>query len=157
MSCKSCAVPLCRAWCAAADKATVVVNAFRKQCSVAQPDSVSPAEFATHSGHFYLKLSVVMPSALNTRALTHPIFSEQSSRFIPLAADTVRQSVLVGFFGRELAVPVPGAGDAVPSTVAQGDFLANQPGSIKVSLDSGFHHELALLSSDAPLSSFIKP
>jgi hypothetical protein len=61
-----------------------------------------------------------------------------------LAANPVSQSVLVGFFGRKGSVPVPGPVDTMPAAVPQGDFLAKQPGSIKVSLDGGSHHTLTI-------------
>src|SRR5438046_2086306 len=74
-----------------ADNATVDVEAFGKQCPVAQPDSVSTAELAAHRGHFHLELAVVVPGPLDARTVNHSVFAQQAALLVPLAANAVRQ------------------------------------------------------------------
>ncbi|HNW06632.1 MAG TPA: hypothetical protein PK202_03900 [Verrucomicrobiota bacterium] len=123
-----------------ADNSAVKVETFRKQRAIPQPDSVSSAEFAAHGGHLHLKLAVVVPSPLETRAAGHFVFAQQPTLFIPLPANPVQQAVLVGLFGGEPPALVPGSVQTMPATISQAEFLAKQPGSIKVSLNGGVHH-----------------
>jgi hypothetical protein len=87
-----------------------------------------------------LKLAVVVPGSLKATATSHLVFAQQPSLFIPLPANAVKQAVLVGFFGGEPPVLVPGSVQTMPATISQAEFLAKQPGSIKVSLNGGVHH-----------------
>src|SRR3974390_2447856 len=50
-----------------ADDATIQIEALGKQSSVAQPNSVAPAELAVNRGHLHLELTVVVPGPLDTR------------------------------------------------------------------------------------------
>ena len=43
----------------------------------------------------------------------HPVFAEQVSQFVPLAADAMRQANRVVFLGSEATALVPGASNAV--------------------------------------------
>jgi hypothetical protein len=122
----------------------VDIEAFGKQSSIAQPDSISSAELAANRGDLHLELAVIVPGPLNARAANHFVLPKQPARLIPLAANAVRQAVLVGFFGSEHSVLVPSAGNTTPATVSQGDLLAKQPGSIKVSLDGGAHQTVTI-------------
>ncbi len=122
------------------DNSAVKVEPFGKKRPVPQPDSVAPAEFAAHGGHLHLKLAVVVPRPLETRAARHLVFAQQPALFIPLPANPVQQAVLAGFFGGEPPVLVPGSVQTMPATISQAEFLAKQPGSIKVSLNGGVHH-----------------
>jgi hypothetical protein len=85
-----------------------------------------------------------MPSPLDTRAAHHSVFAQQASRFVPLAASPVKQTISVGFLGRKYSVLVPGSVDTMPATPSQGNFLAKQSGPIKVSLAGGSHHPLSI-------------
>ena len=58
---------------------------------------------------------------------------------IPLPTDSMQQSIVVVFLGRELPVFVPGAGNAMPSAVSHGHFFADLAAAIKASLDGGAH------------------
>jgi len=102
-----------------------------------------------------LESAVVVPGSLNARAASYFEFAEQTSRLIPLAANAVKLAVLVGFFGREHAVLVPGAVDTMPATIPQGKFLAEQSGSIKVSLNGGAHHTVFCIRPTSPTSGLI--
>jgi hypothetical protein len=52
-------------------------------------NAVPTAEPAAHGRDFHLQLAVVVPSPLDAGAVNHPVFAEQPSRFIPLAADAM--------------------------------------------------------------------
>jgi hypothetical protein len=90
-----------------------------------------------------LEAAVIVPGPLNARAARHPVFAQQASRFVPLAANAVRQAVSVWFFRRKHCILVPGPDDTMPAAVSQVDFLSKQPGSVKVSLDGSAHRVLA--------------
>jgi hypothetical protein len=131
--CRRCAIRF------GADGKPVEIESFREQSSVAQPDSVSPVEVAANGRDFDLEFAVVVPVPLNSRALDHQVFAEPPSRFIPMAADAVQQSVLVRFFRGTFAVLVPDAGNPVPAAIAHGHLLTELSVSIKHFLDGGVH------------------
>src|SRR5438034_4874452 len=122
------------------DNPSAQVEAFGNQCSVAQPDAISSAEFAAHGRDLQLKLAVVMPGPLNARAVDQSAFAEQLAGFIPLPADAVKQSVSVWFFAGQNSVLVPGADNAVPATLVQGHLLAELTVSIILALNGAAHH-----------------
>jgi hypothetical protein len=126
-----------------ADNLAVGVKAFGKQCPIAQPDSASAAEITAHRADLQLESAVIVPGPLGARAAGHPVFAQQASRFVPLAANAVRQAVSVLFSRRKHSILVPGPDDTMPTAVSQGGFLLKQPGSVKVSLDGGAHRALA--------------
>lgn len=125
--------------CLGTDDSAIEIESFRKQSSVAQPDSVSTRELAANRRDFHLKFPVVMPGALDSCALDHPIFAEQASGFVPLMAHAIEQSVLVGFFRSAFAVLVPGENKTVPVAIAHGHALSKLTVSIKGLLDGGSH------------------
>ena len=116
------------------------VEAFGNQCSVAQPDAISSAEFAAHGRDLQLKLAVVMPGPLNPRAVDQLVFAKQLAGFIPLPADAVKQSGSVWFFAGENSVLVPGADSAVHATLAPGRLLTELTVSIIMALNGAAHH-----------------
>jgi len=69
----------------------------------------------------------------------HPVFADQSSGFIPMAADAVEQSVFVRFFRGTFAALVPDAGNPVPAAIAHGHLLTELSVTIKCLLDGGTH------------------
>ena len=138
-----------------ADNSSVKVEAFGQQRPVTQPDSVSSAELAANRGDLHLELAVVVPSPLDTCAADHLIFAEQPTMLIPLAANPVKLAALVGFFGREQPVLMPGSVDTMPATISQGKFLAKQSGSIKVSLNGGAHHTVFCIRPTSPPSGLV--
>ena len=87
-----------------------------------------------------MEFAVFVPGALNTRAVNHPVFAEQSAGFTPLAADAVQQAVLVGFFGGQHAVLVPDADNAMPATVAQRHYFTELAISIERLFQWTFSH-----------------
>jgi hypothetical protein len=74
-----------------------------------------------------LQPAILVPGALNARAMSHAIFAQQSSGFIPLAADTVQQAILIAFFVSQHTVFVPDADNAMPATVAQWHHFTKLP------------------------------
>jgi hypothetical protein len=122
-----------------ADGQPVEVKPFREQGAIAQPDPISSTEVAANGRDFDLEFAIVVPAPLDARAVDQPVFAKPPPRFIPMAADTVKQSVLVRFFRSADAVPVPGADNPVPATISQGRSLAELSISIKYFLDDGAH------------------
>src|SRR5439155_25175125 len=96
-----------------------------------------------------------VPGPLDARTVNHSVFAQQAALLVPLAANAVRQPVLVGFFRGEHSVLVPGAMHTVSATISQWDFLAKQPCSIKVSLDNGVHHTSACIRPTSPPSGLV--
>ena len=125
--------------CVRTDNLAAKVEPFREKRPIAQPHSISPAELAAHGGDFHLKFAVVMPLALDARAENHFVLAEQATRFTPLEADAVEQSVLERFFGSAFAVLVPGANNTVPVAIAHAHSLTKLTVSIKCFLDGGYH------------------
>lgn len=97
-----------------------------------------------------LKRAVLEPDALNSCAVTHPIFAKQFTLLIPLPAHAVELPVLIRFFRREHSVLVPGACDAMPSAISQPHFFANLAVPIKTSLDGGAHNACAVCPLPTP-------
>jgi hypothetical protein len=102
-----------------------------QQRAVAQPDAIASEEFAAHGGNFQLQPAILVPVPLDARAVNHFIFAEQTSGFIPLAADAVEQSVLIRFLVGQNPVFVPDADNTVPATISHGHSLAELSISIK--------------------------
>src|SRR5437867_541060 len=121
------------------DNPSAQVEAFGNQCSVAQPDAISSAEFAAHGRNLQLKPAVVMPGPLNPRAVDQAAFAEQLAGFIPLPADAVKQSGSVWFLAGQNSVLVPGADGAVPATLSQWHLLAELTVSIILALNGAAH------------------
>src|SRR5439155_4266370 len=119
------------------------VEAFGNQCSVAQPDAISPAEFAAHGRDLQLKLAVVMPGPLNPRAADQAVFAQQLAAFVPLTADAVKQAASVWFFAGQNSVLVPSADSAVPATLSQRHLLAELTVSIELALNSAAHARIS--------------
>ena len=130
----------CLTICVGADNLAAKIKSFREQRPIAQPHSVSSAELTAHGRDFELGFSVVMPLTLDARAVNHRVFAEQPSRFIPLAADAVEQSILVAFFRCADAVLVPDADNTMPASFPQGHSLSKLSASIKELLDGGTHN-----------------
>lgn len=122
-----------------ANEFTVEVDVVGQECSIAQPAPAAPAKLSAHGGQFHLELAVVMPDALNARALNRPVFAEQAARLAPLATDAMQQAVGVAFLGGEPSVLVPDAGNTVPLTVSERHFFAEQTVSIPGFLNRGSH------------------
>jgi hypothetical protein len=115
------------------------VKSFREQGAVAQPDPISSTEVAANGRDFDLEFAVVMPAPLDARAVDQPVFAKPPPRFIPMAADTVEQSVSIRFFRGAAAVPVPDADNPVPAAISQGHSLTDLSISIKYFLNDGAH------------------
>src|SRR5205823_3065734 len=96
-----------------------------------------------HGRDLQLKLAVVMPGPLNPRAVDQAAFAKQLAGFIPLPADTVKQSGFVWFFGCQNSVLVPSADGAVPATLSQGHLLAELTVSIILALNSAAHARIS--------------
>ena len=148
--CRRCAIRL------GADGQPVEIKSFRKQSAVAQPDSVASAEFAVNGGDFDLEFAIVVPVPLDARAVNHPVFADQSSGFIPMAADAVEQSVFVRFFRGADAIFVPDADNSVPAAIAHGHLLIELTVSIKGFLDRGAHDLNIRFRQHSPRPSFIQ-
>ena len=131
--CRRCAIRF------GADRKPVEVKSFREQGAVAQPDSVSSAEVAAYGRDFHLELAVVVPFPLETSAVDNQVFAEPPPRFIPMTADTVKESVFERFFGGEFAVLMPVANNTVPAAIAHGHLLTELSVTIKCFLDGGAH------------------
>jgi hypothetical protein len=71
--------------------------------------------------------------------VNHFIFAEQTARFIPLAADTMRHAVLIRFCGSQHPVFVPGSTKAVATAFLQGHLLAELSIAMKFFLDARVH------------------
>ena len=112
---------------------------LRKQRSIAQPDSVASREFAANTPDFHLEFAVVVPLALESRALEHDVFAKSPPRLAPFAAYSVKQTVLEGFFRGPFAVLVPDANNTVPVAIAHGHSLSKLTVSIICFLDGGAH------------------
>src|SRR5207249_3971368 len=119
------------------------VEAFGNQCSVAQPDAISPAEFSAHGRDLQLKLAVVMPGPLNPRAADQAVFAQQLAAFVPLTADAVKQAASVWFFAGQNSVLVPSADSAVPATLSQRHLLAELTVPIELALNSAAHARIS--------------
>jgi len=131
--CRSCAIPL------GADGQPVKIESFCEQRAVAQPDSVASTEFALNGRDFDSEFAVVVPVPLEARAVNHAVFAEPPSGFVPMAADSVKQSVLERFLRGMDAIFVPYADDSVPATVPHGHLLIDLSVSIKRFLDLHAH------------------
>ena len=131
--CRRCAIRL------GADGQPVEIEMFREQRAIAQPDAVASAEFAVNGGDFDLEFAVVVPVPLEARAVNHPVFADQSSGIIPMAAEAVEQSVFVRFFRGTDAIFVPDADNSVPVAIAHGHLLIKLTATIKGFLDRGAH------------------
>lgn len=121
------------------DNVTDEIKPLRKQSSITQPDSVTSRKLAANTPDFHLEFAVVVPLALESRALEHDVCTEPPPRLIPFAADAVEHSVFEGFFRGPLAVLVPGADNTMPAAIAHGHALTKLTVSIKCFLDGGSH------------------
>jgi hypothetical protein len=70
-----------------------------------------------------LQPAILVPGALNTRAMNHAIFAQQPSGFTPLAADAVQQAVQIAFLVGQNPVLVPDTDNTMPATVAQRHYF----------------------------------
>ncbi len=137
-----------RAICFGTDNPAIEVESLGEQSSVAQPDSIPANELAVNGRDFHLELPVVVPFALDSRAVNHCVFAEQSLPLIPLATDTVQQSVLELFLRCALTILVPSADYTMPATIPQWHTLAKLSASIKTVLDGGTHKKTPTWSDD---------
>ena len=71
--------------------------------------------------------------------MIHPVLAKQASCFIPLAADTVKQVVLIRFFGGGFAVFVPSANHPLSPLVPEGNSFTELSVSIIILLNGGAH------------------
>jgi hypothetical protein len=122
------------------DGQTVEIESFRKQSSVAQPNSVSSAELAVNRPDFHLEFAVVMPGPLASSASNYQVFTKPPPRFVPMAADAIEHAIFERFFGGAFAVLVPDTNNAVPVAIAHGHSLTELSVSIKRFLDSDTHN-----------------
>ena len=125
--------------CVRADNLAAKVESFGEKRPIAQPHTVSSGELTAHGRDFELKLSVVVPLALDACAVNHFVFAEQATRFIPLTANTVQEAVAIRFFRGAFAVLVPDTDNPMPAVVPHGHSLADLSVSIKCFLDGGAH------------------
>jgi hypothetical protein len=94
-------------------------NVLGHQLPIVQPQAITPGEIAFDGGKFQLQPAILVPGALNAGAMFHAIFAQQTPGFIPLAATTVQQAILIRFLVGEHPVLVPDEGHAVPASVLQ--------------------------------------
>jgi hypothetical protein len=80
-----------------------------------------------------------VPDALNAGAMNHPILAKQPSGFTPLAADAVKQAVLIAFLAGQNSVFMPDANNATPAAISRGHSLAELSVSIKCFLNDCAH------------------
>ena len=80
-----------------------------------------------------------MPSALHACSLNHSIFAQQSSGFIPLATDAMKQAILIAFFVGQNTVFVPDTDSAMPATVSQRHYLTQSAIPVKGFFNRIFH------------------
>jgi hypothetical protein len=105
--------------CVGGHRIAVQENVLGHQLAVVQPQAIAPGKIAAHGGKFQLQPAILVPGALNTRAVNHPVFAQQPTGFAPLAADAVQQTVLIRLFVGQDPVFVPDADNAMPATLAQ--------------------------------------
>ena len=104
-----------------------------------QPQTVVPGKITAHGGKFQLQPAILVPCALNTRAVNHPVFTKQSSGFIPLATGAMRQSILIAFLVGQHAVLVPDTDNAMPETIAQRHYFTQLAIPVKGFFNRLFH------------------
>ena len=95
--------------------------------------------------------AILVPGALNTRAMNHPIFAQQPSGFTPLAADAVQQAILIAFFVGQNPVFVPDADNAMPATVAQRHYFTQLAIPMKGFFNRFFHKPGNVSFSNKPI------
>jgi hypothetical protein len=71
--------------------------------------------------------------------MNHPIFAKQPSDFTPLAADAVKQAVLIPFLAGGDPVFMPGANNAMPAAISHGHSFTELSVSIKCFLNDYSH------------------
>jgi hypothetical protein len=86
-----------------------------------------------------LQPAILVPGALNARAMSHAIFAQQPTGFIPLATDAVQQAIQIAFLVRQNPVLVPDADNAMPATVSQRHYLTQSAIPMKRFFNSFFH------------------
>ena len=116
-----------------------------------QPQAIAPGKIAAHGGKFQLQPAILVPGALNTRAMNHAIFAQQPSGFTPLAADAVQQAILIAFFVGQNPVLVPDADNAMPATVAQRHYFTQLAIPMKGFFNSFFHKPCNVSFSNKPI------
>jgi len=93
--------------------------------------------------------------------MSHAIFAQQSSGFIPLAADTVQQAILIAFFVSQHTVFVPDADNAMPATVAQWHHFTKLPITVESFINGLFNMPSVILfnnnTNSTPLTLKIQP
>ena len=109
------------------------------QRPVVQPQAIAPGKITAHGGKFQLQPAILVPGALNTRAVNHLVFAQQTSGFTPLAADAVQQAVQIAFFVGQNTVLVPDADNAMPATGSQRHYLTQSAIPMKRFFNSFFH------------------
>jgi hypothetical protein len=87
-----------------------------------------------------LQPAILVPGALNTRAVNHPIFAQQSSGLTPLAADTVKQAILIAFLVGQNTVFVPDTDNAMSATVSQRHYFTQLTIPMKCFFNWLFHN-----------------
>jgi len=122
-----------------ADDSAVQIESFGQQRAVSEPDAISSAELAAHSGDFQLKLPVVMPSPLDAGPISHLVFAEQSPCFIKVPTDTMKEAVFVRLFRCEHSVLVPSTNYPMPVAVPHRYPFTKLTASIIVLLGGGVH------------------
>jgi hypothetical protein len=71
--------------------------------------------------------------------MNHPIFAKQPSGFTPLAADAVKQAILITFLVGQNPVFVPDTNNAMPATIVQRHYFTQLAIPMKGSFNRLFH------------------
>jgi hypothetical protein len=90
--------------------------------------------------------------------MNHPVFAKQPSGFTPLAADAVKQAVLIGFLAGQNSVFMPDANNAMPAAISHGHSLMDRSVSIKGFLNDYSHgSDIRFFDTSRLSSSFDTP
>ena len=100
---------------------------------------MTPGKIAAHGGKLQLQPAILVPSALNTRAMNHPIFAKQPPGLTPLAAHAMKQTILIAFLVGRNPVFVPDTDNTMPAAVAQRDYFTQSAIPMKRSFNRFFH------------------
>ena len=137
--------------CLGGDGTPMQIDFLGHQLPVVQPQAITPGKIAVHGGKLQLQSAILVPGALNTRAVNHPIFAQQPTGFAPLAADAVQQTILVRLFVSQHTVLVPHADNAMPATVAQRHYFTELAIPMKGFFNRLFHKAVNVSFTNKPI------
>ena len=111
------------------------IDFIGQQGAVVEPHAEASAKVTVMGGKFQMQPAILVPDTVNSSAVMHTELAKQASGIIPLANDSMRQSLLIGNGIGKHAVLVPGAAKTVPAAFEHGDGFTQLTAAVEGFLD----------------------